>query len=324
MALDHAGPGRAVPHRQRGRFPARCRRIGPGGPVHAGRRRDRLPAHARFQRQAVLPRDQSRLDRPAEARPRGHPAQGRKDPSISGKRASASSRAGARRPKRSRGAVDWSAVEGETLSFKFRQDPGPQNSLGRIKFMFPNKFDVYLHDTPERWLFGRAERDSARAASGSSVPSISRLIFSARSGLDQGEDPRNDRKRSDPGGRPAGAAERPSPLLDNLAGQGRPDPVPQRHLPQGRGPRPRVGGEGVDVAEVGPVTRSGRGRRRRGRSSIRLHPDPTAAKIDRRLVELPQLKAGDADVDGLTEEMEALLAAPRAVRPEKLFVLGDR
>jgi L,D-transpeptidase YcbB len=56
-------------------------------------------------------------------------------------------------------AVDWSAVDGETLSFRFRQDPGPQNSLGRIKFMFPNKFDVYLHDTPERWLFGRAERD---------------------------------------------------------------------------------------------------------------------------------------------------------------------
>ena len=56
-------------------------------------------------------------------------------------------------------SVDWSAVDGETLSFRFRQDPGPQNSLGRIKFMFPNKFDVYLHDTPERWLFGRAERD---------------------------------------------------------------------------------------------------------------------------------------------------------------------
>ena len=45
------------------------------------------------------------------------------------------------------------------MSFKFRQDPGPENALGRIKFMFPNKFDVYMHDTPERWLFARAVRD---------------------------------------------------------------------------------------------------------------------------------------------------------------------
>ena len=55
--------------------------------------------------------------------------------------------------------IDWSKVKGETMSFKFRQDPGPENALGRIKFMFPNKFDVYLHDTPERWLFARAVRD---------------------------------------------------------------------------------------------------------------------------------------------------------------------
>jgi len=56
-------------------------------------------------------------------------------------------------------AVDWSLVEAKTEFFKFRQDPGPRNSLGRIKFMFPNKFDVYLHDTPDRGLFALAERD---------------------------------------------------------------------------------------------------------------------------------------------------------------------
>jgi len=56
-------------------------------------------------------------------------------------------------------AVDWSQVEAESLTYRFRQDPGPRNSLGRIKFMFPNKFDVYLHDTPERGLFSRAARD---------------------------------------------------------------------------------------------------------------------------------------------------------------------
>jgi murein L,D-transpeptidase YcbB/YkuD len=56
-------------------------------------------------------------------------------------------------------AVDWTRVDEDSLSYKFRQDPGPQNALGRIMFLFPNKFDVYMHDTPERWLFGRAVRD---------------------------------------------------------------------------------------------------------------------------------------------------------------------
>ncbi|WP_051329747.1 L,D-transpeptidase family protein [Niveispirillum irakense] len=39
-----------------------------------------------------------------------------------------------------------------------RQKPGPQNSLGRIKMMFPNEFDIYLHDTPSKALFNRARR----------------------------------------------------------------------------------------------------------------------------------------------------------------------
>jgi L,D-transpeptidase YcbB len=39
-----------------------------------------------------------------------------------------------------------------------RQKPGAKNALGRIKFMFPNSFNVYLHDTPSRSLFGRAAR----------------------------------------------------------------------------------------------------------------------------------------------------------------------
>ena len=54
--------------------------------------------------------------------------------------------------------IDWSQVKPDRLPYKFRQDPGPKNALGRITFMFPNKFDVYMHDTPERELFSRAVR----------------------------------------------------------------------------------------------------------------------------------------------------------------------
>jgi len=56
-------------------------------------------------------------------------------------------------------SVDWSRVEGRSLAFKFQQMPGPLNALGQIKFMFPNKFDVYLHDTPAKELFKKPVRD---------------------------------------------------------------------------------------------------------------------------------------------------------------------
>jgi murein L,D-transpeptidase YcbB/YkuD len=54
--------------------------------------------------------------------------------------------------------IDWSKIRPDKLRYSFRQDYGPGNALGRIKFMFPNKFDIYLHDTPERHLFKRSRR----------------------------------------------------------------------------------------------------------------------------------------------------------------------
>lgn len=47
----------------------------------------------------------------------------------------------------------------EMVNGRVRQKPGPTNSLGRYKFLFPNEFDVYLHDSPERHLFSRTSRD---------------------------------------------------------------------------------------------------------------------------------------------------------------------
>lgn len=54
--------------------------------------------------------------------------------------------------------VNWSRLNEDNLKYNFRQDYGPGNALGRVKFMFPNKFDIYLHDTPERHLFKRTKR----------------------------------------------------------------------------------------------------------------------------------------------------------------------
>jgi len=49
-------------------------------------------------------------------------------------------------------SVNWSSVD--IRSFDFTQPPGPRNLLGVVKFRFPNRHDVYMHDTPERHLFG--------------------------------------------------------------------------------------------------------------------------------------------------------------------------
>lgn len=57
-----------------------------------------------------------------------------------------------------RNDMEWAQEAGNRV---IRQRPGPQNSLGLVKFLFPNDFDIYLHDTNQRSYFGR----NARAAS---------------------------------------------------------------------------------------------------------------------------------------------------------------
>ena len=58
-----------------------------------------------------------------------------------------------RQPHRS--AIDRSC---RPARYRFRQRPGAHNSLGLVKFMFPNQYNVYLHDTPTDSLFARASR----------------------------------------------------------------------------------------------------------------------------------------------------------------------
>ncbi len=55
--------------------------------------------------------------------------------------------------------VKWSRVKADDLGYKFRQEPGPSNPLGSLKFIFPNQCEIYLHDTPARHLFGQSRRD---------------------------------------------------------------------------------------------------------------------------------------------------------------------
>ena len=54
--------------------------------------------------------------------------------------------------------IDWTTVKADNFPGLLRMEPGPWNPLGRVKFMFPNKFNVYLHDTNEVYLFGNNVR----------------------------------------------------------------------------------------------------------------------------------------------------------------------
>ena len=55
--------------------------------------------------------------------------------------------------------VDWQSVAENGTDYHLRQDPGEKNSLGLVKFEFPNPYDVYLHDTPAKALFSEDTRD---------------------------------------------------------------------------------------------------------------------------------------------------------------------
>jgi len=55
-------------------------------------------------------------------------------------------------------AVDWSQVFSNNFPYRIRQEPGPINALGRVKFLFPNEYSIYLHDTPSQKPFGETIR----------------------------------------------------------------------------------------------------------------------------------------------------------------------
>ncbi|WP_425098352.1 L,D-transpeptidase family protein [Tropicibacter sp. S64] len=52
----------------------------------------------------------------------------------------------------------FAGYSGNSFPFSMRQPPGPGNALGSVKFMFPNKYNIYLHDTPSQHLFSQSVR----------------------------------------------------------------------------------------------------------------------------------------------------------------------
>jgi len=55
--------------------------------------------------------------------------------------------------------TSFTAKDIEHGGLQVREKPGPKNSLGLVKFMFPNQYDIYLHSTPQPELFERSRRD---------------------------------------------------------------------------------------------------------------------------------------------------------------------
>lgn len=55
-------------------------------------------------------------------------------------------------------SVNWGQYTQSTIPYNVRQPSGPRNALGRVKFLFPNKHAIYMHDTPSRSLFKRTMR----------------------------------------------------------------------------------------------------------------------------------------------------------------------
>jgi murein L,D-transpeptidase YcbB/YkuD len=87
---------------------------------------------------------------------------------------------------------DGSVVDPATVDFNggfpymIRQEPGPKNALGRVKFMFPNPYFIYLHDTPSKRLFARSERAFSHGCIRTENPlDLAELVLAGTEGWDR-------------------------------------------------------------------------------------------------------------------------------------------
>lgn len=83
-------------------------------------------------------------------------------------------------------SLDWSQWTGPTFPYGVVQRPGPKNALGLVKFLFPNKHSVYLHDTPGRGLFGKSGRTFSHGCIRVEDPlKLAEIILANRLGWDR-------------------------------------------------------------------------------------------------------------------------------------------
>jgi L,D-transpeptidase YcbB len=54
--------------------------------------------------------------------------------------------------------INWAKMSRNNFPYMVRQNPGEDNALGKVKFMFPNSYNIYIHDTPSRGYFARDDR----------------------------------------------------------------------------------------------------------------------------------------------------------------------
>jgi len=85
-------------------------------------------------------------------------------------------------------SIDWDDVDSGELSYRVRQRPGENNSLGLVKFMFPNRFNIYLHDTPSRKLFDRPVRTLSHGCVRVEDPvQLADFVLDGQEGWDEGK-----------------------------------------------------------------------------------------------------------------------------------------
>ena len=85
-------------------------------------------------------------------------------------------------------SIDWDDVDSVDLRYRVRQRSGENNSLGLVKFMFPNRFNIYLHDTPSRKLFDRPVRTLSHGCVRVEDPvQLADFVLDGQEGWDEGK-----------------------------------------------------------------------------------------------------------------------------------------